>query len=242
MSLGLHESRQRRRRRARWALVKWVIALALIVTAGLFAYETGTVLAERKVSVLEREIAELTEQVETLRSENAELQAQAILTEQRLEAAEQRYARDVPTGPLAELLERLRAKLEAGVTLERLAFLVEAADNPENCAGDPETKRFLVQTPLYQGANDSVSFADGTVTVTASGESAVDAQGRVEAWFDPAKPISLRMTRTGGEGKQASGKLPLHASFVAGDTEHRFTVTAGERGFVQVTAEACDFP
>lgn len=242
MSLGLHESRTRRRRRARWAVAKWVIALGLIVGAGVYAYDRGNEIARSQVTDLEREIAVLNQRISDLETENARLRADQIVARQRLEEAKALYARDVPRGQLAALLGQLREKLDAGVDRERLEFLIASAANPRNCDEQPVTKRFLVRTPLYQGANDSVSFADGAITVTATGEAATDADGRVEAWFDPAKPITLQLTRIGGEAVQETGKLPLHASLVAGGNEYRFTAVEGPQGFVQVTGDRCDYP
>ena len=47
----------------------------------------------------------------------------------------------------------------------------------------------------------------------------------------------------GGEEYQTDGKLPLHYSMATGQSEHRFTIKAGEpRGFVMATEQRCDFP
>ena len=243
MSLGLHETRVRRKRRIRWVIAKWVLALALIVAAGVFAYQTGTGLAEREVRNLTREIADLSTKAEDLQKQNTDLQAKVILIQRRLEEAQARYKKDVPTGRMAELLGRLQAKLDAGVKADRLQFLIDSADNPRDCEPEPATKRFLVQTPLYSGANDSVSFANGALTVTAQGESATNDAGQVEAWFDVAKPVTVRFTRIGGKVSEETGKLPLHTSIVFGGNEYRFTaVAANTRGFVQVTGDRCKYP
>jgi len=148
----------------------------------------------------------------------------------------------VPTGRVATLLNNLREKLDAGVDQDRLAFLIASAANPRTCDEQPVTKRFLVRTPLYQGANDSVSFADGAIVVTAEGVAATDAQGRVEAWFDPAKPVTLHLTRIGGDTVDKTGMLPLHVSLVAGQSEYRFAAVEGPQGFVQISGDRCDYP
>lgn len=243
MSLGLHETRLRRRRRFRWAVVKWGITLGAVLAAGIFAYQTGSSLAEREVISLNREIDTLRDKAAELQRQNTELRANEILLEQRLQEAQARYDKDVPSGRLAALLGQLQNKLSDGVTYDRLAFLIASADNPRECEAEPATKRFLVQTPLYSGANDSVSFADGTITVTAQGESAVSEEGKVEAWFDPAKPVTTRFTALGGKVSEAAGLLPLHKAVVHGGYEFRFTVVAaGTRGFVQVTGDRCTYP
>src|SRR3546814_9270416 len=73
--------------------------------------------------------------------------------------------------------------------LERLAFLVAAADKPRSCDGEPDTKRFIVSTELQSGgANDAVSFGERAITVTAVGAAARNANGNLEARYDPQKP------------------------------------------------------
>ena len=84
MSLGLHETRVRRQRRIRWTIAKWVITLGAILAAGIFAYRTGTSLAEREVISLNREIETLSDKAAELQSQNTELRANEILLEERL--------------------------------------------------------------------------------------------------------------------------------------------------------------
>jgi hypothetical protein len=95
---------------------------------------------------------------------------------------------------------------------------------------------------LHRGANDSVSFADNAITVTAEGRSATTAEGAPEAWFDAGQPIKVRFVLIGGRSEEVSGVLPLHHALVAGDYEHRFTVLGGDRGFIRVAAERCKYP
>ena len=243
MTLGLHETRSRRRRRGRWIIAKWVIVLSVIVGAGVFAYETGLSLAQRSVILRDQKIVELNAEIETLRRQNAKLDVGLRSERKRLGEARARYETDVPSGKIASLLGRVRDKLEEGVNPARLEFVIAAAQNPRTCDEKPVTKRFLVQTPLQKGANDSVSFAGNAITVTAEGVPAQDAQGRVEAWFDPAQPITLQLAQLGGKTARASGKLPLHASVVVGDSEYRYSLVAGaQRGFVQVTGDRCSYP
>ena len=87
-----------------------------------------------------------------------------------------------------------------------------------------------------------MTFAEGAVTITASGEAARNAQGQPVAWFDPAKPVTAVFSHLGGESSETNGVLPLHHAIVVGDTEYRFSLVSGARAFVQVTGEACPFP
>ncbi|MCG8359965.1 MAG: keratin [Kiloniellales bacterium] len=242
MTLGLYEERTRRRRARRWATLKWLIALGAIGAAGIFAYESGSSLAQRQVTALSGQIADLESTVQQLEAEKGALEAARRETEQRLAAAEARYQEDVPTGALADLLTLVRGKLDEGVEVARLGFLIGAAQNQRDCDEAPVQKRFLVKTPLYAGGNDSVGFADGLIRVTGEGESALTSDGKAEAWFDDAKPITLRFIELGGKETEAAGVLPLSTSIVIGEREYRFSVSAGARGFVQVTGDSCQFP
>ncbi|TVR99742.1 MAG: hypothetical protein EA406_02650 [Rhodospirillales bacterium] len=242
MSLGLHEDRRRRKRKARWYLAKWLVTFALIGAAGAYAYESGSRLAEHQVTRLEEEVRSLTDEVADLRREAIE--QQRVIEAARVEAEElrRRYDRDVPTGELRELFDLMQARLDEGLPLDRLRFVMAQASVQRDCDGRPTTKRFVVRTPLYQGRDHTVSFADGTITVTGVGAPARDAAGNPEAWFDVTEPVTLRIAHIGGTGGETTGLLPLNHAIVIGDTEHRFSAVPGPRGFVEITADRCRYP
>ncbi len=242
MSLGLHENRQRRRRRFWWGVTKWSLALALIIAAGVYSYRFGSQLARHEVVKAEARIAELTTEVEGLQQQSAALATDLAKARETVAGWEARYQREVPTGFVREMMQLVQQKLEAGADEERLAFLVSAADKPRVCDDEPETKRFIVTTELQGGANDAVSFGERSITVTAQGEAARDSNGNLEAWYDPEKPLTVTFTHLGGKTVAAEGPLPLHYSVVAGDDEFRFTALPGARGFLTVTADRCDYP
>jgi FtsZ-binding cell division protein ZapB len=243
MSLGLHENRQRRRRRFWWGVAKWVLALVLVLAAGVWSYRAGNQLAERKMVQAQEEIAALQLEVSGLQQQSAALATDLARAREEISNWKVRYEREVPTGFVREMMVLVKKKLEAGADEERLAFLVSAADKPRSCDEQPETKRFIVTTELQTGgANDAVSFGDRAITVTAVGQAARDGGGNLEAWYDPQKPVSVTFTQLGGKTVTAEGALPLHYSVVAGDDEFRFTALPGARGFLTVTADRCDYP
>ena len=243
MSLGLHDMHGRHRRRARRTLARRLIGLGAIAAAGVIAYQAGSGLSEREMEELGQRLAAASERAEELERQNTGLQADLILEDRRLKDLELRYGRDVPGEALAALIGRIREKLDAGVDVSRLEFLIESAGEPRKCDDKPVTKRFIVRTPISRSANDSVSFANNRITITALGDSAVNAEGKVEAWFDPALPITVRLTQVGGSTTVEKGQLPLHASVIVNDNEYQYSVVAGaQRGFVEVTGDRCDFP
>lgn len=243
MSLGLHERRTRSRRRFWWGVFRWALGLGAVIVAGIYAYLSASALAEREVAGVRQQVTELSDSVAQLQKANAEQRREIAAARQRLAEWQQRYRQDVPTGAVKDLFEQVRQKLAAGVEPSRLAFLIGAAENEDRCANEPETKRFIVRTPLYDGANDAVSFADGQIIVTAEGQSARDDAGNLEARFDPAEPLRVQFAELGGKVSEAAGLLPLHHSVVIGETEYRFSILAGDTpGFVQVTGDNCRYP
>ena len=242
MSLGLRERKSRRRRQTRLRLLKWGAALAAVVIAGVYAYETGNRLAEREVTRLEEEIALLNVRVQQLEQENLQLAEAARSARGKVEVWQQRYRQEIPTGELKALYELTREKLAGGVDSSRLAFILQQASQRDECAEAVETKRFYVKTPFYNGGNDAVGFADSAIVVTAEGAASVDGSGNQQVRYDPAQPVMVRFARLGGESSETSGLLPLHHAVVVGDQEFRFSIVAGEPGMVKVTAGRCPFP
>ena len=184
MSLGY---RRDRKRSHFWrGLFRWLVVLALGFAAGLVAERYGSISAGRSVAEFEAEVAGLFETVAELEIANARLKGTVEADAVRIAELERRYERDVAPTEARELLDAVRDRLAAGVEQSRLAFVIGAARNERECAEAPATRRFIVETPIYDGPNDSVSFAENTITVTAQGRSATDEAGNPEAWFDPA--------------------------------------------------------
>lgn len=223
----------------RVTLVKWAISLAVIGAAGGYAYMVGSDLSQRRVAELEDEVKTLNDELSGLRDAAAKQDAAMDAERKRADQWKARYDTEVPSEAQKQWLARVQARLDAGVTPARLAFFIDSAKNPSPCDEAPVTKRFIAQTPLFSGTNDSVSFGDGVVTVTAVGESALDSAGNPQAWVDTAKPMTARFTRLGGEATEVAGKLPLHHAVLTEDREYRFTLVPGPQGFVKVTGQAC---
>ena len=242
MELGIYETRRTRRRRFWNGLFRWIMGLAVIVGAGAYAYEYGAELAGNDMADTRREMAALTEKADELRQKNARQRAAIAEEQARFKDFEERYARDVPTAEQQRLLELFRERQSAGVDAGRLMEVMGRTENIRACDAAPVSKRFFARTPLYEGAADSVSFADNTITVTAKGEPVLTAEGKPEEWFEPALPVKVTFTHIGGKTADVSGKLPLHQAMIVGDTEYRFTLVAGEKGFIRVTGDTCRYP
>lgn len=244
MSLGLSESRNRRRRQGRLLLMllRWLFVAAIAVAAGYYAYDLGSELAREEVRAKEAQLAQVNAENAQLRTDITGLET-ALREERGLVAQwRDRYQAEVPSPEDAELLQVIQERLSKGVPRERLAQVIALAQDRDSCEPLADTRRFVVQNPVYSGANDSVSYAENAIIVTATGESEVNAAGQPEAWFDPAKPVTVFFTRPGGETTSTVGVLPLHHAVVVGDLEYRFSVVAGSRSFAEVTGQSCVYP
>ena len=244
MTFGLYRDRvsERRRRHLVKTLAKWSAGLAIVGIAGFYAYQIGSNLAQKDVRDLKASLAKLSKTVVGLKRENARLRTQAMKVRARERKLTERFRREMPPENTKALIAKLKERLDAGVGEDRLAFVIGAAEKLRSCEDAPVTKRFIVKTPIYEGANDSVSFAENTITVTAEGVSEKTSEGRPEAWFDPARPVTARFAQIGGKVSEVTGLLPLHHSMVIDSTEHKFSVIKGARGFVKITGDRCRFP
>ena len=242
MAIGLKEGRRMAARARRWTLVKRVLLLAALLAVGVFAYETGATRTQYRLERMEERLKAQDADIARLEAEKAELDRRRLAAVQSEQALQARYDRDVPTGERKALLEMLLERIDAGLEEARIAFLLREADPEPVCDPEPLTRRFVLATPLHDGANASAQFAQGAITVTGEGAAELTEAGLPHAWFDPAAPVTLRFTAIGGEATEAKGKLPLdHSVRLAGD-EYRFAARAGDRSFVRVTALRCDFP
>jgi len=243
MSLGLRDPYERRRKQRRWAVIRLFIFLIAFGISLWIAYGAGRQVGQAQIDALQHQLEENRVSQEALQAENGRLAAAASNAQKAEAEWRRRYEEEVPKGNLAELLKLARQRLEEGVDPARLSFVISAVERERDCRGEPVTRRFLVRTPLHRGGNDMASFADGLFTVTASGPTAVNADGNPEAWFDPAATLRLTVTKLGGEVSQFEGELPLHFSVVHDGNEHLFAAQQGEnRGFLRVTHDLCAFP
>ncbi|MBI1205657.1 MAG: hypothetical protein GC191_00050 [Azospirillum sp.] len=241
MSLGLYDYDRRYRRRVWTGFVKFLLFIALLLAIGLFTYQIGVEQFKGRDASLREDVSHLSRQKGELELLAQQLKQAQVSAETRAAELEARLATDVPHGDLARLMQLVSERLAEGVGIERLAFVIAAVQNKRDCQS-PETKRFVLSTPIYKSPNRAISFAGGTITVTGEGASMRDANGDSEAWYDPAQPVSLRITAQGGKDYPVQGVLPLHHSIVIGNSEYRFTVVAGSRSFAEVTADRCSFP
>jgi len=238
--LGLSEKKQARQRRARF--FKFFLYIAIIAAAGVYGYYEGQANADRRIADIEGQVIVLTSENERLND-----QARAALDKQSAALAEARQWRDkfeneIPSGPTRDILELVQTRLADGLEPDRLLSLITLAQNSQNCDAAPETKRFIVNTPIFSSPGNSVSLGDGSITVTGNGKSVVNNENKVEAWYNSNEPVEITFTQLGGQTEKLVGVLPLHKSVVFGSNEYRFSILSGKQSFATISATRCDFP
>jgi hypothetical protein len=238
--LGLSEKKKVRERRNKF--FKFLFYVGLLGGAGAYGYFEGQSEADRRV-------ANAQDQLDILAQENTNLNEKiraamdkqsAALSEAR--AWRDRFEKEIPTGPTLDILETVRQRMDDGVDATRLLNVISLVQNKSNCDETPETKRFIVNTPIYSSPDNSISLGGGSVTVTGDGEPTLNAEGKPEAWYDPAKPVAIKFTQLGGRSETISSELPLHKSLVFGANEYRFSIVKGKQSFASITVTRCDFP
>ena len=253
MSFGLRESRRRGRRRT-WVRIWITIAVVcLLGLYGAFAYEVGMNYADTRSADLSQKVGELTQQIGQLQRTTQDAEVEAGTTGDRLKEMTARYDRDVPQGPAKDLFIQLQQRLKAGITPARLAFVITTVENARNCEKPELSRRIIVRVPsaasplsTATGAGMSktatAGFGDWGLSVTGSGVAGKDSSGETASWFDPTQPVTLTFIDTAGHTATVPGKLPFAHTIILGGAEHRFSMSAGPRGILNITAERCRYP
>lgn len=230
----------RYKQRSMQRMVSFFIFLAVVVVSAFIGFWLGGQSAAEQVIKLRNQNETLKTEHDSLQDTVTELRAEAQTANTRYEQVKREYSELIPEGPMQDLVALVRSQLDKGMDPQRLAFFIRSARPPTDCR-DPDTKRFVVSTPAYNGPDSIAAVADGQVRVSAEGSSARNAQGKPEAWFDPAQSVTVTFnTPTGKDVKK--GVLPIQHSVVAGGREYRFTIEEGSRSFAKVVFDSCAYP
>lgn len=240
MSLSSYNPHERYRQRSIQRLTNFIGIVFLMLIAGGIGFWFGGLSAERGAAALGRENDMLRAQAEQRQEELTQMRAEVQTANARFEQLQATYNEMIPEGPMREITGLIKSQLDEGMDPERLKFAVLSARPPRNCT-DPETKRFVVSTPAYTGADSQITLADGAIKITGSGVSARNDKGDPEAWYDPAKAVNLVFT-AGDKEEKKSGTFPIQHTVVLADKQYRFTVEEGARSFAKVTFDSCDYP
>ena len=219
-------------------LIAFSFMFAIIFCLG---YWIGGLKSQRDIYILKEDKQALSEERDQVRADMTKLRAEAQTATVRLEQLRANYDELIGDGPMKNLVSLVRQQIDSGVDVKRLESVILSARPPQNCS-NPISKRFVINTPVYSGPSSNVTLPKGIVIITGEGTSAQNAQGKKEAWFDPGKPVELLFKTKDAEPQVREGVLPIYHSVVVGDKEYRFTITAGEKSFVRVSYDYCDYP
>lgn len=241
MSLNRYNPRSRYRDRA--AKRTNTIVMSLVVAALFigFGFWVGRQYAVYQIESLKKGAENALNDAKKMQEDLTRVRAENQTITSRFEQLQAQFDQELPEGPTRDLVQLVRKQLADGMPAERLSFLIKSARPPRNCS-DPSTKRFMVRTPAYNGPDSIASIGEGAVNISGVGASSRNKNGQLEAWFDPTQQVSVTFKISGEEAERKVGTLPLQHSLIAAGREYRFTLSEGEKSFIKVTFDSCDYP
>jgi hypothetical protein len=242
MSFGRYNLKSRYRQRNKERNQGVMVGVMVFIAVAMVFFWMGRQHAVVQLSSLSRDVSRLETENSKLQNETIKLRAETQTATSRYEELQQQVAKDLPGGgPVRDLIDLIRQQLGDGMSPERLAFVLRSARPPRNCT-EAEAKRFIVRTPAYSGSNSTVSFGEGAVVISGSGQSSLNLSGTAEAWFDSSQAVNVTFKTADGKSEEKIGLLPIEYSVIAKGREYRFTLTEGEKSFIKVTFDSCDYP
>lgn len=220
---GARRERNRRRRRLFGLLMLGLAGIGGLLALAYAAYQTGTYMAELPIAALRRQTAALTRQVQDERAEVARLGAALVAADDAKAAAQRRYAAEVPDPAVADLHAILRQRMAQGVPAARLAQVLRETTDVHGCDGRSVRRRFPIEPPGQTA--ETVSFLDGLIALSASGDGAKVVTLVSRAWTDA--PLRL-------EGLPAQQELTLNNLSL-----HLVVEPSGLAGYAQATLSVC---
>lgn len=242
MTIGHYNPRNRYRDRAIQRFNKSIFIFVLLAVSFGLGFFIGGQNAVVQNGTLKMELSDTATRLKSLQDELTTVRAEAQTATSRLDQLKTQYEKDIPQeGPMREIVDLVRKQIDDGMAPDRLAFVLRSARPPRNCS-DPSNKRFIIKTPAYKGVESVVTVGEGAVVVSGIGASARSREGQLESWFDPTQPINVAFKTSAGEIEKKSGVLPIQHSVISNGKEYRFTLAEGEKSFVKVTFDSCDYP
>ena len=221
---------------------KIIASVIFFVCLGSLCFWLGRQHAAFQINSLKNETEEARNQLNTVQDQLTKLRAETQTANSRFDQLQQQYQQELPEdGPMRELVGLVRKQLDDGMSPERLSFVLRSARPPRNCT-DPASKRFMVKTPAYTGPDSSASFGEGAVVISGIGTSSRNQKAEPQAWFDASQPVTVTFKTTDGQNEKKTSVLPIQYSLIAAGREYRFTLSEGEKSFVKVTYDSCDYP
>jgi hypothetical protein len=225
---------RRRRERKRQALLqvgKWLLMLSIFAAIGYAAHQAGTALARIEVERLAQRLAVIEQRSGQIDQQNAALRAELDEARAQNRQLQQRYDSDVPRGTAAAVMAAARERLAAGVTADRLQLAIRTAAPVRRCDGPTVSRRFRIGVGARLTEDDSTTFAEGMIRVSALVPAVTD---------DMARAVVVTFSGLGSGGTRSATGLPASHVFTLDNHELRLTVTESQvRGFATATLTSC---
>lgn len=222
--------------------MKWLLVVAAIGSAGWYGYELGASLTRSELVRLKSEV----EQLHAERLENDQLRAEArsaIAVEQAKAAeCEERYAHDVPTPDLLDVLRLVRQRQADGLSPERLQTIITGATAKQVCERPSPTRSILVSVDPARPVRPWVVPEENEIKLRVIAAAATPSSSRSRPVFDSRQPVTIRASRVGAEDEEVTGTLPLSWSTVHDRHEYQFEFSAGKRSSIAVVVRRCQYP
>ena len=242
MTFGRYNPRRRYLERDRKRNNTIVASIMVIAAVATTSFWLGRQHAAFQINSLKSETEEARTQMNSLQDELTKLRAETQTANSRFTQLQQQYQQELPeSGPIRDLVNLVTKQISEGMSPERLAFVIRSTRPPRNCS-DPASKRFMVKTPAYTGPDSAATFGEGAVTISGIGASTRNQKGEPQAWFDASQEVTVTFKTTEGLSEKKTAVLPLQYSLIASGREYRFTLSEGEKSFVKVTYDSCDYP
>jgi hypothetical protein len=241
-STGLRATRIQAKRKKRQKLTIFVASLAAIVLFAWLFFQLGQYNLESNQASLRSENEKAIQELNDTTKKIESLEQLIEKAKAETKTWSERYQRDVPQGAGKDLYEIMRQKMEEGISVDRLSFVIRNTQPTSKCSEKPIIKKILLKAGGKSNINDKTSFFDDQLIFQGEGKPHKNPDGSLEFWFDPQAPISVTLTHMTGKSHVANGVLPFQTNFIVGNHNYLFNIRSGPRGYVHVSGTLCDYP
>lgn len=230
------QTTERYRKRELKSQVGWLIMLVILGLAVWLGWFWGYSQSAAVISGNAERAIMLGQENDRLEQKIATLNNQ--LDQEQARRREAELLSDTASDPSMRELDRMVAHyLSKGVDADQIKLALQSLAQPERCRA-VEQQDIAVATGYFAGKEATAEMLGGSVQVFVEGETGHESS-RERPWFDPAKPVSIRITYLGGE-KMVTGPLPLETSLIADTWLIKVTAQATAlQGYVELNLEKC---
>ena len=205
------QTTERYRKREMRSQISWLVRLVVMGLAIWAVWFWGYSQGEAVISSNSERVLMLTQDNEQLERKIATLNNQLLGEKERRIEAELLSSKEAD--PLMHKLDQMIARyLSKGVEADQIRMALQSLARPVRCRL-VEQREIAVATGFFAGKEATAEMLGSSMQVFVEGEVGRDSS-RDRPWFDPEKPVSIRIAYLGGE-KIASGALPLETTLIA---------------------------